>query len=398
MNKEARMRLQQVLRQNLEQELSKIPGEQEIRRQHSFSELFLKNMEELVNEKDEVIDMEKKRKEKNAGRRFWRAIAACLVVAAAVFGIGALSFSSIRYGSSAPSESTKSSDSSYSAGAEAYDVGEYVQSTEEMATEEYASDEGAESGAAGASELPGAAAVNSQQKLIYTVYMDMETTEYDTLLSSVKEKVERLGGYIENSETSGDADKINRSASLTIRIPAEKRNELTETVKTEANVTYFSERAEDVTLTYVDTQARIESLRTEQETLMGLLGKAEDIDTVLAIQNQLTQVRYELQSYESQLKVMENQISYSTFYITVSEVQRVTVPEESSFGAKLQERFAGSLDALGEGFQGFFLFLLGDFPILLTVAVIVAVVALAVRYIIRRRRKKSSGQSLEDDN
>lgn len=131
---------------------------------------------------------------------------------------------------------------------------------------------------------------------------------------------------------------------------------------------------------------------------MGLLGKAEDIDTVLAIQNQLTQVRYELQSYESQLKVMENQISYSTFYITVSEVQRVTVPEESSFGAKLQERFAGSLDALGEGFQGFFLFLLGDFPILLTVAVIVAVVALAVRYIIRRRRKKSSGQSLEDDN
>ena len=106
---------------------------------------------------------------------------------------------------------------------------------------------------------------------------------------------------------------------------------------------------------------------------------------MLAIQNQLTQVRYELQSYESQLKVMENQVTYSTFYVNIYEVQRVTVPEESSFFTKLKERFVNSLYALDEGFQSFLLFVLGDFPILLAAAVVIVVIVVVVRKIIRKK-------------
>ncbi len=391
MKKKARTLLQQVLLQHLEQELSQVPEEQEIRKQHSFSETFTENMEKLASEQDRVIRMEKKNRQKTRRRLFLQAAAACLAIVA-LFGAGAAALSTIRMGSSKGSAASYDTAAATDSGAGGiYNGEEYKENASmemeaaEAPAEDYAASEEAAAEEGASSEISDSAAMKTGQKLIYTIHMEVETTEYDTLMADVRAKVDTLGGYIENSEISGDAERNNRSASLTIRIPAEKRNELTETVKTKANVTYSSESARDVTLEYVDTQSRIDSLRTEQKTLMELLEKAEDIDTVLAIQNQLTQVRYELQSYESQLKVMENQVTYSTFYVNIYEVQRVTVPEESSFFTKLKERFVNSLYSLGEGFQSFLLFVLGDFPILLVAAVVIVVIVVVVRKIIRKK-------------
>lgn len=391
MKKKARTLLQQVLLQHLEQELSQVPEEQEIRKQHSFSETFTENMEKLASEQDRVIRMEKKNRQKTRRRLFLQAAAACLAIVA-LFGAGAAALSTIRMGSSKGSAASYDTAAATDSGAGGiYNGEEYKENASmemeaaEAPAEDYAASEEAAAEEGASSEISDSAAMKTGQKLIYTIHMEVETTEYDTLMADVRAKVDTLGGYIENSEISGNAERNNRSACLTIRIPAEKRNELTETVKTKANVTYSSESARDVTLEYVDTQSRIDSLRTEQKTLMELLEKAEDIDTVLAIQNQLTQVRYELQSYESQLKVMENQVTYSTFYVNIYEVQRVTVPEESSFFTKLKERFVNSLYSLGEGFQSFLLFVLGDFPILLVAAVVIVVIVVVVRKIIRKK-------------
>ena len=394
MNKKARTLLQQVLLQHLEQEISQVPEEQEIRKQHSFSEEFVQNMEKLTSEQDRVINMEKKKKIKSRRRLFLQVAAACLALVV-VFGAGTAALSMIRMGSSnGDSESYDMAAATDSGAGGIYNGNEYkaeastemeaaeAPAEDYMASEEMVPEEGA------SSEISDSAAMKTGQKLIYTIHMEMETTAYDTLVSDIRAKVDALGGYIESSETSGSEERQNRSVSLTVRIPAENRNELTETVKTEANVTYSYERAEDVTLEYVDTQSRIDSLRTEQQTLMELLERAEDIDTVLAIQNQLTEVRYQLESYESRLKVLENQVTYSTFYLNIYEVQRVTVPEESSFLTKLQERFVSSLHALGEGGENFLLFILGDFPILLVTAIIVAAAVLLVRKMIRKINRK----------
>lgn len=401
MNKKARTLLQQVLLQHLEQDISQVPEEQEIRKQHSFSEEFEENMEKLASEQDRVIKMEKKNKLKTRRGLFLKVAAACLGVAV-IFG--AVALSSIRMGASkeyAGSYDTAAAADSGAGGL--YNGSEYkAEASMEMEAadtpaEEYAvSDEVApEEGSY--SESMDSTTVKNGQKLIYTIRMEMETTAYDTLVSDIRAKVETLGGYIESSETSGNEERHNRSSYLTVRIPAEKRNELTETVKTEANVYYSSERAEDVTLEYVDTQSRIDSLRTEQQTLMELLERAENIDTVLAIQNQLTEVRYQLESYESRLKVLENQVTYSTFYLNIFEVQRVTVPEESSFLTKLQERFISSLQALGEGGENILLFILGDFPILLVTVIVAAAVFLLIRKIIGNMKRKKKMPENEPD-
>ena len=75
-------------------------------------------------------------------------------------------------------------------------------------------------------------------------------------------------------------------------------------------------------MNYVDVESHITALKTEQESLLKMLEQADTIETILAIQNQLTQVRYQLESYESQKRTYDNDLNYSAVYVYVQEVER----------------------------------------------------------------------------
>lgn len=83
------------------------------------------------------------------------------------------------------------------------------------------------------------------------------------------------------------------------------------------NVTQKNESVEDVTLQYVDVESRKKALETEQERLMELLSSAENMEDLLAIESKLSEVRYELENYGSQLRMLDNQIDYSTVNVDV---------------------------------------------------------------------------------
>ncbi len=109
--------------------------------------------------------------------------------------------------------------------------------------------------------------------------MDVETREYDKLLSAVENKVTELGGYIESLDAYNGSTyysyRSTRNANLTIRIPKDRLEEFQNTVSELGNVTSRSENVQDVTLTYVDLQSHRDALRTEQERLLQLLEQAE---------------------------------------------------------------------------------------------------------------------------
>ena len=53
---------------------------------------------------------------------------------------------------------------------------------------------------------------------------------------------------------------------------------------------------------------RREALKAEQKSLMDMLEHADTVEAIITIQSRLTDVRYELESYESQLRVYDNRI------------------------------------------------------------------------------------------
>ena len=99
---------------------------------------------------------------------------------------------------------------------------------------------------------------------------------------------------------------------------------------TTALVTHREIRTEDVTLNYVDMESRIEALKIEKKSLEKLLGEAKNLTDLFSIQERLTEVIYEIESYESQLRTYDNLIDYTTVTIYISEVERTIAAENQS--------------------------------------------------------------------
>ena len=241
---------------------------------------------------------------------------------------------------------------------------------------------------AGLSSSQDLQARDSSRKLIRYQSLTLETRKFDTVTEWIQTQVKSAGGYVENSNISGSADSAGtRYASYTLRIPTAGLDDFTEALKQEGTVTSYSENVEDVTLSYTDTESHIAALKTEQETLMEMLSQSGDLDTLLAIQERLTDIRYQLENYESQLRIYDNDIDYSTIYVTLREVEREKAVENDSFGSQIKEHISSGFYNFGKGAQAFLLGFLGLLPLW----ILLAVIGLVAGGIVRRVRGKKKG-------
>lgn len=254
--------------------------------------------------------------------------------------------------------------------------------------------ENAESAEAADNTVTEEGAVNAaatERKLIKNVDMNVETREYDKLLTAVENKVTELGGYIESLDAYNGSSYYNyrstRNANMTIRIPKNRLDEFLNTVSDLGNVTSRSENVQDVTLTYVDLQSHRDALQTEQERLLQLLEQAESIEDIITIEQRLSDVRYQLESMESQLRSYDNQVDYSTVYLYIDEVEVYTPVEEETAWERISMGFMDSLKSIGEGIKEAAIWFVINIPYLVIWAIVIVVIVLILKKI-RKRTKR----------
>lgn len=226
--------------------------------------------------------------------------------------------------------------------------------------------------------------------LIRNVQIVAETKNFESVRVAIEDKVKAIGGYIENSGVSGTGKTGNlRKASYKIRVPAESLDALISEVGSNCTITSTNERTQDVTLSYVDTKARLDSLRVEQKQLTELLNQAKDLDSIIVLQDRLTQVRYQIESAESTLRVLENQVTYATLSLNIREVVEIKPQEEphvDTYGETIVKTFKNSLKAIAEFFKGLFLVIVALSPLLVAM-IITAVIVLAIVFGARKKRR-----------
>lgn len=250
--------------------------------------------------------------------------------------------------------------------------------------EEFSDSAGSTSGAA----KENSASVKDSRKIIETIDYTVETKEFDKLIASLEERAASAGGYIEQSDVSGNAYEYNdtRTASYVFRIPKDKVQEFTGFVADNSTVTNKSITTEDVTLSYVDTESRIKALKTEKESLEQLLESAKSTSEIIEIRDMLTEVIYEIETNESQLRTYDNLIDYTSITVDIYEVEYTSVVEKQTtwqrIGTNLVDNFRGVWNFLVE----LFVFVLSSLPYLL----LLAVVAVIVIVIIKSRKRKNS--------
>lgn len=231
----------------------------------------------------------------------------------------------------------------------------------------------------------------ADQKLIKRVNIDSETEDLESLLPQITNKVGELGGYIEHQELyngSAYSSSRRRNVNMTIRIPADRLGEFTAQIEGASNVVNYSESAEDVTLQYVDTESRITALEVEQERLLELLSKADNMSDLLEIEARLTDVRYELESYSSQLRTLENKVSYATVYLYINQVKVYTEVEPQTVWQRIGSGFSENLTDIGEDLTNFFVWIVTFSPQLIFWAVVIAGAVTLVRRKAKNRRAK----------
>ena len=237
--------------------------------------------------------------------------------------------------------------------------------------------------------------INTQtmDKIIKRVNLEVETRDFDTLIDVIKEEIERLEGYDEKFDVNGRSYYRNnglRNAYIIARIPKDRLNEFVTVVRENGNIVNENSSTENVTLKYVDIQSHKKSLEIEQERLWELLEKAEKMEDIITLQSRLSEIRYQIQMYETELRTIDNQVDYSIVTITVNEVERMSpVPEaKETVLDRIKNGFSDTMYDLSEGFKDFIVWFVVNLPYLVIWGVIIAVIILIARKIYKKRKVK----------
>lgn len=225
------------------------------------------------------------------------------------------------------------------------------------------------------------------RKWIVTVRISAETEDLDAVTEALDRQIADLDGYVEDQHVyngSGTSRRY-RSASMTIRIPADRVDQFTDQLAGIANVVSQDKNLEDVTLRYVSTESRMKALQTEEARLLELMAQAETMSDLLEIESRLTDVRYELESVTSQLRLYDNQIDFATIHLEVDEVREYTPVKDPTVWERIRDGFAGSLKGLGKGFVDLLVWIIASSPYLVVLG---GLTFLIVRLWKNRKKRK----------
>lgn len=235
-------------------------------------------------------------------------------------------------------------------------------------------------------------ALPANRKIIRHLSLRMETQEFESALTSLRQIVSGAGGYIEQENVMGRSvrqkkEEQPRSAYIMARIPSEKLDGAAAELSDLCNVTERQESTEDVTETYFDAQAHLKSLEVQEERLLAILEKSEKLEDVVSLEQALTKVRYEIEAITASLRHMDSQVNYSYLEINLDEVVEYTEARQTpkSFGEELSLAATDSGERLVSAFKGLTLFLVSGGPVLVIWLLILWVILRCLRRFLRRR-------------
>ena len=115
-------------------------------------------------------------------------------------------------------------------------------------------------------------------------------------------------------------------------------------------VTSKTIEAEDVSLEYVDIQAHLTALENERNNLNRLQDMAVSLSEILDIQDRLSSVQAQLDSYERQRLLLQGRVKYSKVKLTARQERNIEHPIRQIFDVQFGKKLIDGLSAAFEVF------------------------------------------------
>ncbi len=172
----------------------------------------------------------------------------------------------------------------------------------------------------------GETAAEAEQRIIKTADLAVTVDGVDKKVQEVITLATGRGGFVQSSTVVED-ETGQKSGYVTVRVPVSLFEDTIQAIKELAiRIERESINGYDVTEQYTDLEARLRSAKAQEEQYLAILEKAETVQDILAVQQYLQSIRYEIESLEGQLKSLGNQTEYSTISVTMEEETRVELP------------------------------------------------------------------------
>ena len=238
------------------------------------------------------------------------------------------------------------------------------------------------------------AEVPAERMLIRMASLTIGTQRYDESLTALLRLSGEMGGWTASSSENVDYYGL-RTCYLTLRIPAEQLGTFLSGSGELGRVTHRSESAEDVTESYHDTQARLDTQLALMDRLQALMTDAASLSELLELQAQIADTQYQIDRLQTSLNGTERRVNFATVDITLREESAaadITDGEKS-----LGERLVSAVKSGGKAFlslmENAVVFLAAALPFI----AIVAAIWVACVVFRRIRRKANHGNPAARD-
>ncbi|MFL5493357.1 MAG: DUF4349 domain-containing protein [Gemmatimonadales bacterium] len=155
--------------------------------------------------------------------------------------------------------------------------------------------------------------------VIRTGNASVEVDSLEPAMDGLRRLAQRVGGFVGNSTVQSGREQL-RQATLEIKVPAARFDELTSGLAPLGRIEFVNVSAEDVGEEFVDLTARVANSRRLEERLIDLLGsRTGRLQDVLAVERELARVREEIERQEGRLRYLKSRVGLSTLSVTLHE-------------------------------------------------------------------------------
>lgn len=146
--------------------------------------------------------------------------------------------------------------------------------------------------------------------LVYTGSLALEVARPDEAAAKFLALVKEWQGHLAQQQ----------GFTYSVRIPAARFDEAFVQLKTWGRVLDEQRTASDVTEEFLDLGIRLDNARKSRDRLLALLEKADKVEDILKVEEQLRRLTEEIERMEGRRKFLADQVAMSTLTVTFTAV------------------------------------------------------------------------------
>ena len=234
------------------------------------------------------------------------------------------------------------------------------------------------------------------RKIIKKGHLSVESKTFNESVQMLMDEVDAIGGFMQDCSIEGDQEleRGYRRAELTVRIPKDKFDGFMNNTSKYGNVTSKQITGEDVTDQYFDVETRMTTLEIRQERLQEMLKQSGSLEDLFAIENELSEVIYEIELLKVTLNQYDSLIDFATVDIVVNEryeyKEKEVIPV--TFVEKMVNQLQESCKWVVEIIQGVVLLLISAAPFIVVFWLPIALIVWIIIRVKKRRKAKQANK------